>query len=404
MTAGPQVEALPGYGPVPLLSVIVPTLNERANVEILFDRLAQVLIGIPWEMIVVDDDSTDGTWRWARHKGASDARLRCLRRVHRRGLAGAYIEGALSSSAPIVAVIDGDLQHDETILAAMLRLFDDQGADLVIGTRRIRGGVDDAMSGPRRWLSGAGATLSRIILKRAVADPMSGFFMIRRDLIEAVAPHLVSDGFKVLVDILLHLPREASVAEVTYDFRRRQRGDSKLDARVLVDYVGLLTHRLSGDLVPIRMTAYLLVGLAGLLTHLVLLRAMIRLTPSVGFNTMQILASYGAMPVNFLLNNVITFRERRVRGRSVVPAMVLFGAVCSVGVIANLSVSTWIFADAQRWWLAGFLGASVSAFWNYAVSAVVVWPFRSGSISPASIAWSLHWNEADRLAASKENT
>ena len=385
MTAGFSLQGSQELHRVPLLSVIVPTLNERANVSILFDRLDDALSAIPWEMIVVDDDSTDGTWSWARHKGATDARLRCLRRIDRRGLAGACIEGALSSSAPIVAVIDGDLQHDETILAAMWRLVADRHADLVIGTRRDRGGSDESMSGPRRWLSNAGAVLSRLVLKRAIADPMSGFFMIRRDLIERIAPCLVSDGFKILVDILLHVPRDVRVAEVAYDFRERGGGHSKLDARILVDYAGLLIHRLSGNLVPIRMTAYLLVGLAGLITHLVLLRGMIDVIPKVGFDTMEIMASYGAMPVNFLLNNVLTFRERRVRGWAMAPDLILFGAVCSVGVLANLSVATWIFADVPRWWLAGFLGALVSAFWNYAVSAVVVWPLKSRSVLPVSI-------------------
>ncbi|WP_131114451.1 glycosyltransferase family 2 protein [Lichenihabitans psoromatis] len=385
--------------PAPLLSVIVPTFNERDNVPILFDRLAVVLRDILWEMIVVDDDSTDGTWDWARRKGATDARLRCLRRVGRRGLAGACLEGALCSSAPVIAVIDGDLQHDETILAAMWRLVADREADLVIGTRRDPGGVDGAMSALRRRLSGVGATLSRIVLKRAVADPMSGFFMVRRDLIETIAPSLVSDGFKILLDVLLHIPCDVRVAEVVYDFRERGEGDSKLDARVLVDYVGLIVHRLSGDLVPIRMTAYVLVGLAGLLAHILLLRAMIHVTPKLGFHAMETLASFGAMPVNFLLNNALTFRERRVRGWSMVPALVLFGAVCSVGVLANLSVATWIFADAPRWWLAGFLGALVSAFWNYAVSAVVVWPLKRARVMPYAVATEAWEDDAPGPAA-----
>lgn len=385
--------------PAPLLSVIVPTFNERDNVPILFDRLAVVLRDIPWEMIVVDDDSTDGTWDWARRKGARDARLRCLRRVGRRGLAGACIEGALCSSAPVIAVIDGDLQHDETILAAMWRLVADREAGLVIGTRRTRGGGDRAMSAHRRWLSGVGATLSRTVLKRDIADPMSGFFMVRRDLIETIAPSLVSDGFKILVDILLHIPRDVRVAEVAYHFRERGGGESKLDARVLVDYAGLIVHRLSGDLVPIRMTAYVLVGLAGLLAHILLLRAMIHVTPRLDFHTMETLASFGAMPVNFIFNNALTFRERRVRGWSMVPALVLFGAVCSVGVLANLSVATWIFADAPRWWLAGFLGASVSAFWNYAVSAVVVWPLRKARVLPYAVAAEAREDDAPGRAA-----
>ena len=380
--------SLPGQAEprsAPSLSVIVPTFNERDNLPTLFDRLAVVLRDISWEMIVVDDDSTDGTWNWARDIGAKDARLRCLRRVDRRGLAGACIEGALSSSARIVAVIDGDLQHDETILPAMWKLVADHSADLAIGTRVSRSGVDEAMSTSRRWLSGVGARLSRSVLKRSVADPMSGFFVVRRDLIERIAPSLVSDGFKILLDILLHVPFDVRIAEVAYVFRERSGGHSKLDARVLVDYAGLIIRRLSGDVVPVRFTAFLLVGLTGLVTHLALLWGMIQVIPKIGFGPMEIMASYGAMVMNFLLNNALTFRERRVRGWAMVPALVLFGAVCSAGILADLSVVTWIFADAPRWWLAGLLGALVSGFWNYAVSAVVVWPTRTARVMPCAI-------------------
>ena len=395
-----QEEAEPRSAPA--LSVIVPTFNERDNLPILFDRLAVALRDISWEMIVVDDNSTDGTWNWARDIGAKDARLRCLRRVDRRGLAGACIEGALSSSAPIVAVIDGDLQHDETILLAMYRLVADHSADVAIGTRTSRNGADASMSASRRWLSGVGAMLSRSVLKRSVTDPMSGFFVIRRDLIERIAPSLVSDGFKILLDILLHVSSNVRIAEVSYVFRERGRGSSKLDARVLIDYAGLIIRRLSGDVVPVRFTAFLLVGLTGLVTHLVLLRGMIQVIPTVGFGSIEIVASYGAMVMNFLLNNALTFRERRVRGWAMAPALVLFGAICSAGILADISVVTWIFADAPRWWLAGFLGALVSGFWNYAVSAVVVWPTRIASVTPDPIATDAQEDDEHRQAAVRQ--
>ena len=347
-------------------------------------------------MIVVDDDSADGTAAWAKARGATDGRLRCLRRVGRRGLAGASIEGMLASSAPVVAVMDGDLQHDEAILGPMLDLIRLGRADLVIGTRRDVP-QPGALSHPRRWLSGAGKALSRLVLSREVSDPMSGFFAVRRDLVEGIAPRLVTDGFKILVDILFSMPAETRVAEVGYAFRERLSGTSKLDARILLDYLGLVVHRLSGDLISPRLTTYLLVGATGLLAHLAVLRGLVHLAPGMGFARMEILASYAAMAVNFTLNNALTFRERRARGWSVLPAFALYCGVCSVGVVADIGVAGWAFTGSPSWWVAGLLGALVSSFWNYAMSATIVWSSRTGRArtSRRSRPWSRETIAAD---------
>jgi dolichol-phosphate mannosyltransferase len=361
----------------PALSVVVPTLNERDNLSVLFDRISVALAGVAWEMIVVDDDSADGTAAWAKARGATDGRLRCLRRVGRRGLAGAAIEGMLASSAAVVAVMDGDLQHDETILGPMLDIIRQGRADLVIGTR-LDVPSTGALSRPRRWLSQAGKALSRLVLSRDVSDPMSGFFAVRRDLVEDIAPRLVTDGFKILVDVLFSMPAETRVAEVGYAFRERLSGTSKLDARILLDYGGLMVHRLSGDLISARLTTYLVVGATGLLVHLGVLRALVHLAPGVGFARMEILASYAAMAVNFALNNALTFRERRARGWSALPAFALYCGVCSVGVVADTGIAGWAFSGSPTWWVAGLLGALVGSFWNYAMSATIVWSSRTG--------------------------
>ena len=375
MTPGPTTPTDPR--PCPWVSIVVPTLNERDNLPVLFDRLAVALAGLHWEMIVVDDDSRDGTAALAKARAASDHRLRCLRRVGRRGLAGASIEGMLSSSAAVVVVMDGDLQHDESILGRMLDPIRRGEADLVIGSRH-QGLSPGGLSRPRRWLSGGGKALSRLVLARDVSDPMSGFFAVRRDLIEDMAPHLVTDGFKVLVDILFGMPPETRVREVAYGFRARLSGESKLDARVLLDYGGLLLHRLSGGLISARMASYSAVGALGLLAHLAILRVLILGLPQAEFSRLEILACYGAMAFNFALNNVLTFRERRVTGWAIVPTFALFCGVCSVGVLADIGVADWVFSGPSTWWVASLLGAVASTFWNYAVSAAVVWSPRPG--------------------------
>src|SRR5271155_6214025 len=164
-------------GSKPTLSVVVPTYKEAVNIPILFERIKYALDGAPWELIVVDDDSPDGTAAVAFALAAEDRRLRCLRRINRSGLAGAVIEGWMSSSADFVAVIDGDLQHDESILPKMYEALAKGSANLAIGTRvREEGG--GSLSPARQALSDLGAWFFRRIAGAAVTDPMSGFFMI----------------------------------------------------------------------------------------------------------------------------------------------------------------------------------------------------------------------------------
>ena len=215
------------------------------------------------------------------------------------------------------------------------------------------------------------------MLARDVTDPMSGFFAVRRDLVEDIAPYLVTDGFKVLVDILFSLPPETRIREVEYRFRARLSGESKLDARIMLDFAGLLVHRLSGGLISSRMASYGAVGALGLVAHLIILRGLILGLPQAEFGHLEILACYGAMALNFALNNVLTFRERRVTGWALVPTFALFCAVCSVGVIADIGVAEWAFSGPSTWWVASLLGAVASTFWNYAVSAAVVWSPRT---------------------------
>ncbi len=373
-----------GSQPSPLVSIVVPTLNERENLAVLFDRVAVLLADQTWEMIVVDDDSQDGTAAWAKLRGAGDRRLRCLRRVGRRGLAGACIEGILSSSAEIVVVMDGDLQHDERILRAMLAPIRQGEADLVIGSRHC-GEAPEGLSRPRRWLSRGGKALSRLILARDVTDPMSGFFAVRRSLIDDIAPRLVTDGFKLLVDILFSMPSDTRVAEVDYRFRARHSGASKLDARILFDFAGLLVHRLSGDLISTRMATYGFIGAVGLLAHLVILRGLLLALPQAGFAHLEMIACYGAMALNFALNNALTFRDSRATGWAMVPAFALFCGVCSVGVIADIGVADWVFSGSPVWWVASLLGAVASTFWNYVVSAAVVWSPRRRARASADL-------------------
>lgn len=363
----------------PSLSVVVPTYREAANIPVLFERVKTALNGVPWEMIVVDDNSPDGTYDVAFSLAASDPRMRCLRRVNRAGLAGAVIEGWLSSSADFVAVIDGDLQHDETILPKLYAALAARRANLAIGTRVERGSKDDALSPARQALSGLGAWFFRRIAGAQVTDPMSGFFMIRRDIVARLAPRLSPDGFKILVDVILFAGKDLNVVEVPYRFRKRVVGESKLTPLVALDFLGLVAHHASGGLLPLRFVLFALIGAIGLVVHILVLFAFRQSLGATDFSTGQLVATLVAMASNFLLNNEITYRTCRYRGAAMLFGFAGFALGCSVGVLANIDVAASLYKANQTWWVAGLAGALLSVVWNYAVSTNLVWrPGRRG--------------------------
>ena len=363
----------------PTLSVIVPTYREAANVPALFERLKTTLIDIPWEMVVVDDNSPDGTYDVAFGIAATDPRMRCLRRVNRAGLAGAVIEGWLASSADFVAVIDGDLQHDESILPKMYASLIGGEGDLAIGTRVADSTKPGGLSPARQKLSDLGAWFFRLVAGVAVSDPMSGFFMTRRSTIAELAPRLSPDGFKILVDVVLSAPEPLRIVETHYVFRQRVAGESKLSPLVGLDFLGLVAHHASGGVLPIRFVLFALIGGIGIVVHLAVLSIVLAVVGDAQFNSSQIVATLAAMASNFVLNNEITYRSYRYRGLGMIGGFLLFAVVCSIGAISNVNIASWLFAGRTTWWLAGLAGALVGVVWNYAASTTFVWRGRRKS-------------------------
>ena len=253
---------------LPQLSVVVPTFNERDNVTVLYRRLDAALTDISWEVIFVDDNSPDGTWEAVRGLAQKDPRVRCIRRIGRRGLSGACIEGILAASAPYAAVIDADLQHDETQLPKMVGLLQRGEAELVVGSRYIEGGSADSFNKGRAGVSTLATAVAQRVLKVEIADPMSGFFMIRRDRFEQLAPKLSTQGFKILLDIVATAEGELRIIEVPFTFGSRQHGESKLDSMVALDFLGLVLAKLTNDVVSLRFLLFAMVGSIGLFVHL----------------------------------------------------------------------------------------------------------------------------------------
>ena len=361
---------------VPLqLSVIVPTFNERDNVTTLFRRLEAALAGVSWEVIFVDDNSPDGTWDVVRAMAREDSRVRCIRRIGRRGLSGACIEGILASSAPYAAVIDADLQHDERQLPKMLALLQGAEADLVVGSRYIAGGSAESFDKQRAGISALATEVAKRVLRVKIADPMSGFFMIRSDRVEQLAPLLSTQGFKILLDIVATARGELRIKEIPYTFGTRLHGESKLDSTVALDFLGLVLAKLTGDVVSLRFLLFAMVGSTGLLVHLAALFVALEVF-GLPFPEAQACGALVAMTSNFILNNFLTYRDQRLKGFAILRGLLLFYLVCSVGLFANVGVAFSVYDQEPIWWLAGAAGALMGVVWNYAMSGLFVWRKR----------------------------
>ncbi len=369
--------------PVPLalgplrLSLVVPTFNEIENIEELMRRLDIALAGIAFELIVVDDDSPDATARRVRELAVNDRRVRCVHRIGRRGLSSACVEGMLASAAPVIAVMDADLQHDEAILPRLLEPLEAGLADVAVATRYAAGGGIGEWDQRRAMLSRVATSLAQRVLRQPVSDPMSGFFALRRDVLDASVRSLSAIGFKILLDLLASSPKPPRVVEVPYQFRPRLAGQSKLDETVVWEYGMLLLDKAVGRWVPVRFLAFAAVGGVGVLVHMALLGVLLH-GVQLGFTGSQALATTGAMLFNFALNNVLTYRDKRLQGLAWWRGLLAFMAVCAVGAAANVGIATYLFEGQvfngrSAWFLAALSGVLVSAVWNYAATAFYTW-------------------------------
>ncbi len=355
------------------LSVIVPTFNEIENIEEIVRRLDLTLKGVNWEVIFVDDDSPDGTARKAKEISLSDARVRCIKRIGRRGLSSACVEGMLASSAPFLAVMDADLQHDESILPEMLNALERENFELAVGTRYMPGGGVGDWDASRKNSSKIATVISQKLLGVSLNDPMSGFFMIKTEAFDQCAYRLSNMGFKILLDIVVSSPKKLTFKEVPFHFRQRLAGESKLDQRVIWDYFLLLVDKTIGRYIPTKLISFACIGAMGVVVHLLVLGMVLNILKQ-PFTIAQSAAVILAMVFNFNLNNLLTYRDQKLVGLGFWTGLVKFMLACSIGALANVGVASFIYKDYGYWVFSGLAGVLVGVVWNYVATSLIVWP------------------------------
>lgn len=356
---------------MPELTVVVPAFRERDNIPPLLSALDKALAGLDWETLIVVDDAFDGTEDMVRERAQQDRRVRCIHRIGRRGLASACIEGMLASSAPYVAVIDADLQHDETLVPKLLAAAKQEGADVVVASRYMEGGSTGELAAQRVRVSRLASALSRVLC-RGLSDPMSGFFVVRRTFLERVVRKLYGRGFKILLDLIAAARGDVQIRELPYRMRSRQHGESKLGARVIAEFLMLILYHLSGRLLPARFFLFSAVGITGVGVHLAVLTAVFQATGG-NFLASQALATWAAMTSNFFLNNMFTYGDQRLRGARIWRGLLSFYAACGIGALINIAIAEWLFIKSLPYWAAGLTGAVIAALWNFFTTASFTW-------------------------------
>lgn len=359
------------------MSIVVPTFNEAGNVEELVRRLDSALPDIRWEVIFVDDASSDGTSDVVRAVAQRDSRVRLILRYNRRGLSSAVVEGALAASADIVAVMDGDLQHDEAVLHEMYNTLARDEADIVAASRFLReDGADGLSSKARLALSNNGIRLANFLFHLNLTDPLTGFFAVRREVVMAALPDLSEIGFKILLDFITAGRGRFRVKELPFKFREREYGESKLDNRVMYDFFLFAIEKKISRFVPLpaRFLSFGMINSVGILVHLMILVPLISVF-GVGLGIGQFAATMVAMVFNYTANNALTYHDRQLKGTDFYVGFVFFALLCSFGIVGNVSVTTMIHKEHSDWIyvMPALAGALITVVWNYVATKIFVW-------------------------------
>ena len=374
MTHPLAASAVAAHGAPLELAIVLPTLNERANIAPMVERLERALGPAGWEAVFVDDNSSDGTAEEARRIGQTDPRIRVIQRIGRRGLASAAIEGMCATAAPFVAVMDADHQHDPALLVDMLAAVKSGEADLAYASRFATGGNADGLTSAGREKGSRFANaVARKLTGTELTDAMSGFFLLRTEQLRKQAGELSGIGFKIMLDILATARPQLTVKEFPLKFAQRLSGESKLDHGVVLDFLAGLYERYFGRFIPTRFALFGTVGALGVPVHMAVLAMFYELVGT-SFPLAQAIATMVAMTFNFWLNNLLTYRDKKLAGATaLIKGWIKFCATCAVGAFANVAAATLLQTNGVTWWISALAGIALASVWNYALSSKFVW-------------------------------
>ncbi len=357
------------------ISIILPTYNERQNLPILVERLEKVLVGRDFEVLVMDDNSPDETWLLARELSETRPWLRSIRRLANRGLSPAVIDGFKAAEGDILLVMDADLQHDENVIPKFIEAFEN-GAELVVGSRKVDGGGVENWSMVRRFVSWTATQMAHLVLPRTVTDPMSGFFAVRREFFQNISEEINPKGFKILLEIAARAKGRV-IREVGFTFRGRIYGESKLSAKVMTQYLQALYELSFGKFIPLRFVKYGIVGASGVVVNL----GGLKLGKELFALSSSQATAFGieiSVITNFVLNNSWTFRDAKLSGvRGLALGLASFHVVCLAGALINFAIATYLRNKGlSNDYFADLFGIVVATIWNYIVNTRATWRTR----------------------------
>jgi len=367
------------------LGIVLPTYNERGNLRGMVDRLDAALAGTTFEVIIVDDNSPDGTADEARAIAQDDSRVRVIQRIGRRGLSSAAIEGMCATAAPVVAVMDADHQHDPALLPQMLAAIEGGEHDLAYASRFAEGASTEAWGRPDRVkASNLANRIANKVTGVELSDPMSGYFMLRTEVLRADAHRLSGVGFKILLDILATVEAPLRIKEVPMNFAARAEGESKLDRTVVFEFLVGLYDKWLGRVIPTRFALFGTIGGLGVVVHMAVLATVLNLfgadfavshyPKETAFIVGQTLAAVVAMTFNFVLNNELTYSDKRLRGFTpLLGGWARFALTCSFGLLANIGAATALVRIGFHDYPAAIIGIVLGSVWNFALSNKFVW-------------------------------
>jgi dolichol-phosphate mannosyltransferase len=358
------------------VSIILPTYNEIGNIESIIGALLKLKNQFQLEILVVDDDSPDGTGDLVRSLSRQNPEIRLIRRLGRAGLASAIKEGLLDATGDIALVMDSDGQHDPSAVSSALNTLAKGNFDLVVGSRFHADAQIKGLSTRRELGSNLANSTARYSLHSSYAeltDTMSGFFALRLDPAMPVVRAVDVNGFKFLYEFLAISKGKLLVKEIPLRFQPRNHGTSKLDIAIFWDFMISVLHNLTLRLLPRRAISFGLVGVSGVFVQLLATKALMQIG-GIHFEQALPIAVISAASSNYMINNALTFRFQRLRGKALFKGLLKFLIVASLPVFANVGVASafhrFVSTNLITAQLAGILVVFV---WNYAASSRFVW-------------------------------